>query len=249
MNENTDKGNVRRRDFLRKTAFILVAGTVPLIIPGCNTAGKQKDKAENKEGEEQGENEKGVSPPEDLMREHGLLNRVLLIYENLISKLNSQDEFDPAVLVDSAGIIRNFIEDYHEKLEEDHLFPRFEKAGVLTSLVDTLRKQHTAGRNVTEQIIGYGNMGMIKTQDKKVKLAGLMTEFIRMYRPHEAREDTVLFPKLREIISRSEFDAMGEDFEKKEHDMFGQDGFMNTVDKVAQIEIKLGINDLGMFTP
>jgi hypothetical protein len=36
-----------------------------------------------------------------------------------------------------------------------------------------------------------------------------------MYRPHEAREDTVLFPALREIVSEQEFGALGEDFEKK----------------------------------
>ena len=184
------KENTRRRDFLKQAALIVAAGSSPFVLPGC-TSGVGRKNTEEEENVKKSSEE--VSPPEDLMREHGLLNRVLLIYENLIGKLNSQDDFNHALLLTSAGIIRNFIESYHEKLEEDYLFPRFEKAGVLTDLVTILRKQHTAGRNVTEQILGYGNTGLIRTQDKKVKLAGLMTEFIRMYRPHEAREDLFSF--------------------------------------------------------
>jgi hemerythrin-like domain-containing protein len=236
----------KRREFLKKAGIILVAGSASVLVPSCTTSGsKEKANGEKKEEDEGIE----VSPPEDLMREHGLLNRILLIYEDFINRLTAQEDFDPSLLKESAGIIRNFVEDYHEKLEEDHLFPRFEQAGVLTDLVAILRKQHTAGRNVTEQIIGYGNMGLISTQDEKVKLSGLLTEFIRMYRPHEAREDTVLFPRLHKIVTPSEFNAMGEDFENKEHELFGADGFDSMVDKVAQIEIKLGIHDLSKFTP
>ena len=70
-----------------------------------------------------------------------------------------------------------------------------------------------------------------------------------MYRPHEAREDTVLFPKLRQVVSANEFDAMAEDFERDEHQKFGQDGFHLYVEKVANLEKQLGIYDLSQFTP
>jgi len=56
-----------------------------------------------------------------------------------------------------------------------------------------------------------------------------------MYRPHEAREDTILFPALRRIISNNEYFALGEDFEDKEHELFGEDGFEAMVDKVASV--------------
>ena len=70
-----------------------------------------------------------------------------------------------------------------------------------------------------------------------------------MYEPHEAREDTVLFPARRDIVSKQEFGALGEDFEKKEHQLFGEDGFEHIVDRVAGIEKTLGIYDLAQFTP
>jgi hypothetical protein len=63
------------------------------------------------------------------------------------------------------------------------------------------------------------------------------------------REDTVLFPAFRQIVSEHEYDPSGEDFEKKEHELFGEEGFQRMVDKVAGIEKKLGIYDLAQFTP
>jgi hypothetical protein len=70
-----------------------------------------------------------------------------------------------------------------------------------------------------------------------------------MYRPHEAREDTVLFPALRRVVSAHEYASLGEDFERKEHELFGKEGFEGIVEKVARIEKELGIYDLEKFTP
>jgi len=51
------------------------------------------------------------------------------------------------------------------------------------------------------------------------------------------------------VVSKHEYDALGEDFEKKEHEKFGADGFDTMVDKVADIEKQIGIYDLNQFTP
>jgi hemerythrin-like domain-containing protein len=70
-----------------------------------------------------------------------------------------------------------------------------------------------------------------------------------MYRPHECREDTVLFPAFRKLVSRHEYDSLGEEFENNERKHFGQDGFETMVSRVADIEKQLGIYDLNRFTP
>jgi hypothetical protein len=70
-----------------------------------------------------------------------------------------------------------------------------------------------------------------------------------MYRPHEAREDTVLFPAIRTIVPSKEFEALGEQFEDKEHELFGKEGFEGIVSQVAKLEQTLGIYDLAQFTP
>ena len=198
---------------------------------------------------EKAKEEEEVSPAEDLMREHGVLKRVLLIYEEAIRRITANQELSVETVADSAKIIRNFIEDYHEKLEENFLFPRFEKAGKLTDLVKTLRDQHQAGRRVTDLTLGLAKQSTIKNADERAQLADSLRQFIRMYNPHEAREDTVLFPAFRKIVSANEYASLGENFEKKEHELFGEDGFEKMVDKVTNIEKKLGIYELAQFTP
>lgn len=223
----------KRREFLKKG---LVLGT----FAGISGTGFINLK-------EVGEEE--VSPSEDLMREHGVLNRILLIYDTCKLHLVNNEQFDLAVLNNSAQIIRIFIEDYHEKLEEDYLFPRFEKANLLTDLVQVLRSQHNAGRILTDQIIQFGKIKSLADANESQKLIKLLGDFNGMYRPHEAREDTVLFPAIRKIVSKNEYFALGEEFEDKEHELFGEDGFDTMVERVATIEKQLGIYDLSQFTP
>jgi hemerythrin-like domain-containing protein len=189
-----------------------------------------------------------VAPPEDLMREHGLLNRIMLIYEEIGRRVRAKQDFDPKALADSAGLIHTFIEDYHEKLEEEHLFPRFRKAGKLVDLVNTLQAQHQAGRVITQRLEKFGAAGLKSDADRN-KAVNDIHAFLRMYRPHEAREDTVLFPEFRNIVTDSEFKALGDQFEKREHELFGEEGFEKNVDKVAGIEKQLGIYELAQFTP
>ncbi|WP_343671238.1 hemerythrin domain-containing protein [Chitinophaga sp.] len=224
LTNNFNSGYSRRNFIERSLKITVVSGMAGVgLLAGCK------------------EKEEEISPPEDLMREHGILNRVLLVYDHFLTMQN----INPQLITDAASIIHTFIEEYHEKQEEDFLFPRFEKARKLTDLVQVLRTQHQQGRIVTNQLLQLAKQPRIQTEE----LNGLLTSFIRMYRPHEAREDTVLFPALRDIISKHEFDSLGEDFEKREHQLFGEGGFEQFVDKVTDIEKQLGIYDLAQFTP
>ncbi|MFN8095215.1 MAG: hemerythrin domain-containing protein [Vicinamibacteria bacterium] len=196
--------------------------------------------------EEQEEDE--VTPAEDLMREHGVLKRVLLVYDEVRARIADGKPFPAEAVTRSAQVIRSFIERYHEKLEEEQLFPRFRKKGKLVELVDTLQGQHLAGRRLTDEILARAGSGLKADADRQ-GLATALRLFGRMYAPHEAREDTVLFPAIREIVSRQEYDALGEEFERKEHELLGADGFEGAVERVASVEKDLGIYDLGQFTP
>jgi hypothetical protein len=97
-----------RRDFLISTSA--VAGST-LVVPLSALA---TQKAPKKAAKKTQEAEEDVSTNEDLMREHGVLNRVLLIYDEAIRRIQANEKFDPAVVTKSAGIIKSFIEDYHE---------------------------------------------------------------------------------------------------------------------------------------
>jgi hemerythrin-like domain-containing protein len=191
--------------------------------------------------------DEGVAPPEDLMREHGLLNRIMLVYEELGRRIRAKQDFDPKFLGDSAGLIHHFIEDYHEKLEEDFLFPRFEKAGKLADLTAVLRRQHVAGRVLTEQITRLTRAALADAD--RVRLAAALRSFNHMYRPHAAREDTVLFPELRGLVGKHAYEELGDQFEDKEKQMLGDHGFEHAVEEVAKLERAFGLDDLARLTP
>ncbi len=194
------------------------------------------------------EEEVPVTPPEDLMREHGVLKRVLLIYREGIRRLQAGDQAPAQALNAGAGIIRSFVEDYHEHLEEQYVFPKLEQAGKLSDVTTVLRTQHQRGRVLTDRVLAATTAAAAPDQPARATLMQDMSAFIRMYEPHEAREDTVVFPALRDVVPAKEFRDLAEIFEDEEHRRFGQTGFQGVVEKVADIEKSLGIYDLSQFT-
>ena len=193
--------------------------------------------------------DEGVTAPEDLMKEHGVLNRCLLIYEEGLRRLGARQEVAPEVFSHTAGLVRHFVEEYHEKNEENFIFPVFERAKKLTDLVETLKTQHKAGRVVTARILALSQPDRFRNSADREQLVASVHAFLRMYRPHEAREDTVLFPALRTLLSPRQVQSLGDRMEGQEKKVLGDEGFERSVDQVAIIEKQLGIYDLKQFTP
>jgi len=166
------------------------------------------------------------TPLEDLMQEHAILERILGVYE----------QGPPSAIARAAAMVRRYIEDHHERDEEQHVFPRLERVGVCVELIATLRRQHDAGRHLTSRII--------ETQDPAAVRA-----FVRMYRPHAARENTVLFPAFRAALPQGEYDRLRATLEASERASFGDELFERMRDEVARLEREVGIADLASFTP
>ena len=185
-----------RRTFLLQGA--VVGGG--LVLAGRTLAGEPSAEEKEKEKKE-AEAAQEIPATEDLMREHGVLNRILLIYEEGLRRLTGKEDVAPELFHKPATLVRQFVEDYHEKLEEDFLFPEFEKRQKLVELVQVLRQQHQAGRRVTDVILRVSGGEAFGKSEGRAELTTAVHNFIRMYRPHEAREDTVLFPALRTIVS------------------------------------------------
>lgn len=190
-----------------------------------------------------------ISVNEDLMQEHGVLNRLLLVYEEVAKRIDNDEPFEIDALAKAAVIVRNFLEDHHEKLEEEYIFTKFEEAGKQLDLVKTLRQQHDTGRILTDFIIDHANDESLKDEIQKTLLSGCLKLYIRMFRPHEAREDTIIFPEFKQLVSKEEYDRLGELFEAEEHRLFGDDPFESIVKSIEEIEKSLGIYDLNEFTP
>jgi hemerythrin-like domain-containing protein len=217
-----------------------VAGAPLLAEPSPQEPGGEKD--ESKEPE--------VTATEDLMREHGVIRRALLVYLEVVPKLR-QDlaSVDPAALQQTAKLFRTFGEDYHERmLEEQHIFPLIRKQGPeLMRYADILTEQHNRGREITDYVLAVTNGSRISVAHAE-PLAKVFESFVLMYQNHAAREDTIVFPAWKDALSERQLREMGDKFEDIERQSFGKDGFEDAVKQIAQIEQTLGFADLAQFT-
>jgi hemerythrin-like domain-containing protein len=194
-------------------------------------------------------NEEEVTANEDLMREHGVLRRALLVYFLTARKLraNPQD-VRPQDLQQTASLFRKFGEDYHERaLEEPFIFPAVKRTGgEASAYIDVLLAQHQRGREITDYILASTNgQGLASGGDQ---LVSALDSFVLMYQEHTAREDTIVFPAWHKSMGEHDYHEMGEKFEEIEHKQFGKDGFDDAVKQIAGIEQSLGIADLAQFT-
>jgi hemerythrin-like domain-containing protein len=193
--------------------------------------------------------EKEVGATEDLMREHGVIRRVLVVYREAAARLRSDaGSVPPRALHQAATLIRTFGEDYHEKmLEEAYIFPVVEGAGAPSAaIIRALLAQHQRGREITAYVL-TATQGEIRRETAPA-LAATLEAFARMYEEHAAIEDTVVFPTWKSRLSGHDLEAMGERFEDIEHRTFGKDGFESAVQQVAALEKELGL-DLAAFLP
>jgi hemerythrin-like domain-containing protein len=235
-----------RRELL---AGISVAGAGALLV-GCRRGSIQgnADRNEPTAGE--------LGPPdvtatEDLMREHGVLRRALVVYREAATRLRQDaSSVPPDVLEKTAQLFRVFGEDYHEKkLEEAFIFPLIKKfRNPAEAYVDVLFNQHARGRDITDYVLSVTKGDRIPS-NAATSLVTALESFARMYEVHAAIEDTVVFPAWKSSLGESELDELGAKFEEIEVEHFGDDhGFEAAVDRMREIEASMGLSDLSTFT-
>jgi hemerythrin-like domain-containing protein len=222
-----------RRRWLIGTAGALLVATPALAQQGTPT----KTKA----------TEGGITATERLMRDSGVLLRILSIYEAGGRRIGGGEDIEPAIFTQAAETMRDFVHAYHEKQEEAQVFSRFKKAGRMVELVDTMQAQHAAGQKLTERILELAPKSA--TKNERQAMIEAMQASIVLYRPYVARELTDVLPTLRTLVTPNEFDELSAALEKDETEKFGKDGFDKMAKKVEALEKRIGINDLSQFTP
>jgi len=236
--------NVSRRKWLATAGSV---GT-GVVLLGCQLKSQKEldEEASEKAGKESAGSE--VNATEDLMREHGVLRRCLLVYQESAAKLRSNAAVPPAEIEKTAKLFQVFGEDYHEKkLEETHIFPAVQNAGGLAAAyIGVLNAQHQRGREITQYILSV--TGATKLGAGVQEFARLLESFVRMYEHHAVIEDTIVFPAWKSTMSKDQLDVISDKFEAIEHQQFGKDGFEAAVKRIADIETNLGLADLGQFT-
>jgi len=191
--------------------------------------------------------EGGIAATERLMRDSGVLLRILSIYEACARRLGGGEDIEPAIFTQAAETMRDFVHGYHEKQEDEKIFPRFRQAGRMVQLVDVMMAQHALGQKLTATILELAPKSATKAERQSMIEA--MQASIVLYRPHVARELTDVLPTLRTLVTPNEFEELSEALDKDESEKLGKEGFDKTAKKVEALEKRIGINDLSVFVP
>jgi hemerythrin-like domain-containing protein len=139
--------------------------------------------------------------------------------------------------------------DHHQKLEETHIFPAFDAANKMGGLVGVLREQHAAGAQLTGTLKQLAAGFSTKDLEKRRILGSAIHQFGRMYRAHSNREDTMLFPLVRGLITPRAYADLSSAVEKADGAVPANNGFDELIRKLANYENMLGIGDLAALTP
>ena len=240
----------------RKVLVSLSAAGAGALLIGCRAPSGPAGRtgATNDEGKEPASGEATapaeVTAVEDLMREHGILRRALLVYQESVVRLRQDAASVPAeALEKTAQLFRVFGEEYHEsRLEEAYIIPMIKKVqGPVAAYADVLVAQHARGREITDYVLSVTKGDRISAHQVD-GVTKALESFVRMYEHHAAIEDTVVFPAWKTTAGEQEYSEMSEKFEDIETEIFGEDGFESALKRMEEIENSLGLTNLDMFT-
>ncbi|MFZ2013331.1 MAG: hemerythrin domain-containing protein [Nocardioides sp.] len=187
------------------------------------------------------------SPGEELMTEHGVLKRVLLAYRAISTRLGKAERVPREALVDAAQIVADYVESFHEGLEEAYVFPRVAAHAAYTGVVETLLAQHDRGRHLTSEILVLAASDSSRPSARE-PLRARLDAFVTMYEPHEAWEDTVIYPALRALTPSRTLDELAARFADLEAGRYSDLALARILERVEGVEQQLGIGDLASFT-
>jgi hemerythrin-like domain-containing protein len=221
---------------LSRRSFIALAGATGAgVLAGCSKPNQSDGDAE--------------TTIEIVARQHGVLCRAVAILEEIRGGMDARMDLPPEIIGGTVEIVRRFIVDHHQQMEEKFIYPVFDAAGKMSALVGVLREQHAAGSQLVGILRGLYAEFSARDLEKRRTMESAIHQFSRMYRAHVEREDTALFPMLRRIMPAKAYVELSSAFRKAESDFIGQNGFEETIRKLTDYENILGIGDLATFTP
>ncbi len=193
--------------------------------------------------------EKAATPIENLMKEHGVLMRILAIYDKVTGDAASGKALNTSAIHRTAEISRSYIQKHHDACEERYIFPRFREANYIVEVVTELHNQHVAAMEITDRILALTSAEGRRGGSSSQKLGDLCTMLVRMYRPHMSWEQTIVFPAFYDITTIEYIEHIRQEMEAEERQILGTTGFRGLVGRLSEVEKEVGTHDLHSYTP
>lgn len=149
-----------------------------------------------------------VDPIQELMDEHRIIEKVLTALAAAAEQEVPFEFYERAV-----DFIANFADKCHHGKEEERLFPLLEEKGIP-------RQAGPIGCMCDEHEIGRGHVRRMRELIVAGDRDGLRREslnYVALLREHIQKEDKVLFPMGRSVLSQGDLERLRAKFDEVEH--------------------------------
>jgi len=153
-----------------------------------------------------------------LTAEHEVILQVVDGLGNLAKTLRTGKAVEPAVLREAVAFMKEFADCCHHAKEEDLLFPAFVKHGVPDHgcPIDALLRDHKEGRRLVADLAAATDAYADGDSEAAERIATAIDGIAKLYPEHIWKEDEMVFPMARRLLSSEERARLFKQFEEVE---------------------------------
>ncbi len=152
----------------------------------------------------------------ELETEHRLIQQVVAGMSYLESRITAGAEIDQTLLNRIVEFLRSFADHLHHAKEEALFFPALERRGVPAQgcPVGALLHEHTKGRALVTEFEQAIEASAPKTDGSTERLTAAMRALAELYPAHIWKEDYLLFPMSKKVLTADDEAELSEKFEE-----------------------------------
>lgn len=156
-----------------------------------------------------------MKPIGPLMREHRLIERLIVLLSREIEQINTSGKVNTGFLMAAVDFIRTYADRTHHGKEEDILFRELAKKNLDAEhkrIMNELIQEHIAAREMVARLVKAREAYIAGDSKSSGEIVDCLRELTGFYPAHIEKEDKHFFYPCLEYLTKEEQDAMLQEF-------------------------------------
>jgi len=157
-----------------------------------------------------------------LEQEHRTIEKIVRVTGVLADELAENRDIDDDILRDLCQFLRVYGHQCHHGKEESYLFPMLERHGVPEEgcPLGALRHEHERSRVLTQELVKASAEYAANRHDGSSALSEVLRNIAQFYPAHIWKEEYLLFPMARKVLSEEDDQRLLKEFKSVESDIY-----------------------------
>ena len=158
----------------------------------------------------------------ELKNDHRVIQHVVAGMSAVAELLDSGKQVDPSVLADLVQFLSVFADQCHQEKEEQHLFPLLAaKANISTRReLESLAREHRSAKQLVSQLAKVAAVYVHNPGAVRYRVIDLLQQLVEFYPAHIWKEEYLLFPMARKVLSEEDDRRLLKEFKSVESDIY-----------------------------